>query len=342
MHSWTERFQEIPLAELHLHAEGSISPQTACELAARQGMKLSPAEVSARYAYTDFGGFLDAFKWVTSLLRAPEDYALVVRRLCESLRAQNVPYAEITVSAGVMLLRGQDVEANFAAMRAAATAQTLPRVQWIFDAVRQFGAAAAMEAARAAARLRNAGVVAFGLGGDELAAPAAEFREVYEFAAASGLHRVAHAGEIGDAAQVREAIEQLGAERIGHGIAAWRDPALMELLRERNIPLEVCLTSNLRTGALKRQTGRVAAGMEDHPLPILWRSGAPITLSTDDPAMFGAKLREEYENARRMGIPASGLLQVARASFQHAFLAAPEKEKLLGAFDDEARRLGLV
>jgi len=325
-----------------LHAEGSIGPQTACELAARQGMRLSPAEVSARYAYADFSGFLEAFKWVTSLLRAPEDYALVVRRLCESLRAQNVCYAELTVSAGVMLLRQQDVEANFAAMRAAAAEQALPRVQWIFDAVRQFGPAAAMEVARAAARLRNAGVVAFGLGGDELSVPAADFRKVYDFAAANGLRRLVHAGEVGDSGQVREAIEQLGAERIGHGIAAFRDPALMELLRERGVALEVCPTSNLRTGALARQTDRAGAGMEDHPLPILWRSGVPITLSTDDPAMFGVELREEYGNAQRMGIPASGLLQLARAGFQYSFLPAREKESLLRSFDHETRRLGLV
>jgi adenosine deaminase len=342
MQGWPETFHEVPLAELHLHTEGSIRPETACELAARQGITLSPAEVSGHYAYDDFSGFLEAFKWVSSLLRAPEDYALVVRRLCESLRAQNVRYAELTVSAGVMLLREQDVEANFAAMQAAAAERTLPRVQWIFDAVRQFGPAAAMEVARAAARLRNAGVVAFGVGGDELSVPAADFRAVYDFAAANGLRRLVHAGEVGDSRAVRDAIEYLGAERVGHGIAAFRDPALMELLGERGIPLEVCPTSNLRTGALARQTGRAGVGMDDHPLPTLWRSGVPITLSTDDPAMFHAELREEYENARRMGIPVSGLLQLARAGFQYSFLPAPEKESLLRAFDHQTRRLGLV
>src|SRR5271157_4920621 len=112
MTSWPDAFREVPLTELHLHAEGSISSLTACELAVRHGLKFGPAEVAARYAYTDFSGFLDAFKWVTSLLQTPADYALIIRRLCEALRSQNVRYAEVTISAGVMLWRRQDVEVN--------------------------------------------------------------------------------------------------------------------------------------------------------------------------------------------------------------------------------------
>jgi len=343
MADWPEAFSKIPLAELHLHAEGSISPDTACELAARRGLKLSPAEVAARYDYTNFSGFLEAFKWVTSLLRAPEDYALIIRCLCESLRAQNVRYAEVTVSAGVMFLRRQDVEANFAAMRAAATAErTFPRIQWIFDAVRQFGPTAAVEVARVAADLRSAGVVALGIGGDELSVPAADFRAGYDFAAANGLHRLVHAGEIGGPEQIRDAVECLGAERIGHGIAAIRDAALMAQLKERHIPLEVCPTSNLRTGALARQLGRSDAAVTDHPLPLLVRHGVPVTLSTDDPAMFKIGLREEYENARRMGLPVSALLEIARAGFEYAFLTEPEKKALLNTFEHETSRLGLL
>jgi len=343
MTEWPEAFRKIPLVELHLHAEGSISPDTACELAARHGLKLTAQEVASRYEYTDFSGFLEAFKWVTSLLRAPDDYALIIRRLCESLRAQNVRYAEITISAGVMLLRLQDVEANFVAMRAAAHAEeTFPRVRWIFDAVRQFGPSPAMQVAHIAATLHDAGVVAFGMGGDELSVPAADFREVYDYAAARGLHRLIHAGEIGGPEQIRDAIDYLGAERIGHGIAAVHDPALMDLLKERHIPLEVCPTSNLRTGALACQLGRSDAALTDHPLPILVGRGVPVTLSTDDPAMFQTDLRGEYENALQMGLPISTLLQLARAGFEHSFLPAAEKNALIETFDREASRLGLI
>lgn len=343
MASWPEVFRKVPLAELHLHAEGSISPETACQLAARHGMKLGPAEVAARYAYTDFPGFLKAFKWVTSLLQTPADYALIIRRLCEALREQNVRYAELTISVGVMLWRRQDVEANFAAIREAAeTEDTFPRIQWIFDAVRQFGPAAALEVARQAVALKGAGVVAFGLGGDELSLPAADFREVYDYAAANGLHRLVHAGEVGGPEQIREAIASLGAERIGHGIAAFRDGELMDLLRERRIPLEVCPTSNLSTGALARQLNRPGASLKDHPLPQLLRSGVPVTLATDDPSMFRVTLQEEYRHAHAMGLRTSALLQIARAGFEHAFLPESDKKTLLDSFDREIGRLGLL
>src|SRR5580658_5773358 len=139
----------LPKAELHLHLEGSIRPETAVELAERHGVTLTVAEVTARYNYNNFAGFIEAFKWVTSFLRDPEDYALITRRLAEELLRQNVVYAEVTISAGVMVRRMQNVEANFEAIRE--TAQSVPfsrlRVAWIFDAARQFGAEAASEVA---------------------------------------------------------------------------------------------------------------------------------------------------------------------------------------------------
>ena len=157
-----------------------------------------------------------------------------------------------------MLLRKQDPLANYAAIRAASQpfiARGL-RIEWVFDAVRQFGAPAAMEVAKLAAECVRDGVVAFGIGGDELALPARDFEAVYEFIRRAGLAPLIHAGEIGDARAVRDAIEYLGVARIGHGIAAMHDRALMEELAERRIPLEICPTSNLRTGALARQLGR--------------------------------------------------------------------------------------
>src|ERR1700732_2163348 len=151
----------LPKAELHLHLEGAILPQTAIELAARHGVALTPEDVAARYTYSDFRGFLETFKWVTSFLRGPEDYALITRNLAVELVKQNVVYAEITVSAGVMLRRTQNVEANFQAIREVAESVPFSRLKtaWIFDATRQFGHDAAMEVARWAAKLQSAGVV---------------------------------------------------------------------------------------------------------------------------------------------------------------------------------------
>src|SRR5262249_21663138 len=144
--------RELPKAELHLHLEGTIQPATVCTLTARHGVPTTEDEVQRRYNYTDFVGFLDAFKWVTSLLREPADYALITHDLCEHLVEQNVVYAEVTLSVGVMLLRNQKAEANFAAILRAAQefeARGLS-LRWIFDAARQFGPEAALRVVRAA------------------------------------------------------------------------------------------------------------------------------------------------------------------------------------------------
>jgi hypothetical protein len=164
--SWPARFQALPKAELHVHLEGTMEPATVVALSKNHGDALDESSVAARYATRDFVAFIEAYKWVTSYLRAPADYALVARRMCEQMLAQNVIYAEVTLSVGVMLLRKQDVEANYCAIREAAApyqARGL-RLQWIFDAVRQFGTAAAHDVAQWAVRLRDAGVVAFGMG----------------------------------------------------------------------------------------------------------------------------------------------------------------------------------
>jgi len=338
------RIALLPKAELHLHMEGAIAPATVVALAARYGDTATEAEVAARYATRDFSAFIEAYKWVTSYLRAPQDYALVATRMAEQLLAHNVIYAEVTLSAGVMLLRKQDVAANFRAIRDAAAAFQSRglRLQWIFDAVRQFGQAPAMEVARHAAELRAEGVVAYGMGGDELAVPASQFRAVYQFAAQNGLRRLMHAGEIGGPESVRDAITLLGAERIGHGIAAARDPALMRLLAERSILLEICPTSNLRTGALARQLQIASPTLRDHPLPQLLRAGVPIAISTDDPAMFETDLDREYAALIELGLTAAEIVQVAEASFAAAFLPLADKAALLGKFRERARSLRLL
>jgi adenosine deaminase len=336
----------LPKAELHVHLEGSIEPPTVVELAARHGVSLTIDEAAARYAPGDFLQFIEAFKWVTSLLRGPADYALIARRFAESMRRQNVLYAEVTLSIGIMFWRKQDPAANFAALREAASQVPGVRLAWIFDAVRQWGANAAMEVARVAVQLRSRDrspdIVAFGIGGDELALPTSEFRSVYEYAANQGLHRLIHAGEIGGPESVREAVEILGAERIGHGIAVMRDERAMDFLAARGVPLEVCPTSNLRTGALARQLGRETAGYEQHPLASFFRRGLPVTISSDDPAMFETTVSSEYLHAHRMGLKPTELVHIAEASFHHAFLPAEDKAALLREFHSGTAALGLV
>ena len=322
------RIASLPKAELHLHLEGSIRPAIAVKLAARHGFQLGENEVRQRYTYSNFAGFIEAFKWVTSFLRDPADFALLATDLAERLLEQNVVYAEVTLSVGVMLLRKQNPQANFEAILAAVEpfqAQGL-RLNWVFDAIRQFGTEHALEVVRWAERCGSPRIVAFGIGGDELGVPAREFRAVYDLATDCGLHRLIHAGEIGGPENVREAVELLRVERVGHGISAIHDNSLMDLLADRRIPLEVCPVSNLRTGALALQLRNPAATLAQHPLPRLLRHGIPVVLSTDDPDMFETSLIGEYRQAHSLGLSMSELEKLVSNSFAYSFLSAEERK----------------
>ncbi len=311
----------MPKAELHVHLEGSLRSALVPILAARHGVQLSEEEVRRRYAYSNFTEFIETFKWVTSFLREPADFALAASDLAQHLLAEKVAYAEVTLSVGVMLLRKQNPQANFEAMLEAVEpfAGAGLRLNWIFDAVRQFGADLAMEVVDWAKQCRSPRIVAFGIGGDELSVATREFHQVYFAAADCGLRRLIHAGEIGGPEKIREAVELLGVERIGHGIAAIHDPALMDLLAARRIVLEVCPVSNLRTGALAIQLRKPDAALHEHPLPKLLRHGLPVVLSTDDPSMFHTSLSEEYRHAHEMGLTEAELRQLVSNGFDYAF-----------------------
>jgi adenosine deaminase/aminodeoxyfutalosine deaminase len=297
---------EMPKAELHLHLEGAVEPETLHELD-----PATPVEdFQSLYRYRNFEAFLQAFGAVGKRLRCPEDYALVTRRLLERLESQNVIYAEITLAAGVILWKNQEFAPVFEAVRDAAAGSRV-EVRWILDAVRQFGVEQAMRVAELAAERVDQGVAAFGIGGSEERGPAEWFRDVFAFARKAGLRLTAHAGESAGPESIRAALA-LGAERIGHGIAAARDPELMALLRDRDIPLEICITSNLVTGVVPR--------LADHPVRRIYDAGVPIVLNTDDPAMFGCTLVGEYRlAAREFGFSEPELRGVASNGFRYAF-----------------------
>lgn len=301
-------YHDLPKAELHLHLEGSVEPATVHEL--MPGVPIE--EIRARYAFTTFQGFLETFGWVVKALRTPEDYALITRRLLETLAAQNVRYAEIILSAGVVLWKNQEFAPVFDAVNAAA-AESAVRVRWIVDAVRHFGVEHCQRVAELAAERVDRGVIAYGIGGNEERGPAGWFTDVFRFARQAGLHLTAHAGEACGPESVWAALE-LGAERIGHGIRSIEDPVLMKHLRDHDIPLEVSITSNVITG--------VVARVEDHPVRKLYDAGVPITLNTDDPGIFGVTLEGEYElAARRFGFSRAELEGIAGNGFRYAFQA---------------------
>lgn len=299
-------YHVLPKAELHLHLEGSVTPDLMRELAP----ELSPEEIQARFAFRDFTGFLECYKWVVEHLRSPEDYALVARRLLASLARQNVRYAEITLSAGVVLWKKREFAPIYDALQREAAGSAVA-VRWNLDAIRHFGAEPAMRVAEMAAERVGNGVVSFGIGGDEVRGPAEWFTEAYKFAKASGLRLTAHAGETGGPESVWGAL-RLGAERIGHGIRAVDDPALLRHLRDGKIPLEICISSNVATGAVD--------SLHAHPVRKLYDAGVPIVLNTDDPALFNTTLEHEYElAANEFGFSEAELAEIAQNGFRYAF-----------------------
>jgi adenosine deaminase/aminodeoxyfutalosine deaminase len=300
---------EQPKAELHLHLEGSLEPETLQELDPTLGL----AEIRERYEYDDFPGFIESFKWVLAHLRTPEDYALATRRLLARLARQNVRYAEITLAAGVVLWRGRDFAPIYEAVHREAGDSPV-EVWWILDAIRQLGPEHGREVAELAAQRVDQGVVGFGIGGNEALGPVEWFSEVFQYARSRGLDLTIHAGETVGPESVWGALEG-GAERIGHGIRAVDDPVLVAHLRDHNIPLEICISSNLATGAV--------SSLKAHPVRRLYDAGVPIVLNTDDPAMFHTTLVGEYElAAREFGFTEEELRGLIRNSFHYAFRAA--------------------
>jgi adenosine deaminase len=294
------------LAELHLHLEGSLRAATIRQI----NPNLTQDEIGSRYRFTTFSEFLASFVWACRQLQEPEHYAIALRALLAELDEQDVRYVEITLSAGVVLLRGQPLEEVWAALREA-SAHPRITVRWIPDAVRQFGADAAIPVAEFAIRHREEGIAGFGIGGDEAKGPARAFAEVYRELRKAGLHLTAHAGEMAGPESIWAALE-IGAERIGHGIRAVEDPVLVRHLADRRIPLEVCPTSNVRTGAV--------ASWGTHPLRQLFDAGVPVTLATDDPALFGTTLVNEYAVAsERLGFGASELDEIRTNGWRYGF-----------------------
>ncbi len=299
-YSPSDFIRSLPKAELHLHLEGTVDPATLAELSRRHPTPLSTTndrytniadsgrvftEEEARelYQYKNFTGFLLAFKAVTERLRTADDYELVTYRMMQKLHAQNVLHAEVYVSVGVIHWRGGEFAPLFEGLergRQCGERDFGMSLYWIFDAVRHFGPRRAGLVLDEAIALRKNcdSIVGIGLGGDERRAPPELFRDVYARAASEGLRTTVHAGETVGPESVWTALRELKADRIGHGLRAADDPALASYLAETQVPVEVCISSNVLTGC--------CASVEQHPLRKLFDAGVLVTLNTDDPDMF--------------------------------------------------------
>jgi aminodeoxyfutalosine deaminase len=322
----------LPKAELHLHLEGSITPETLVALSHRNDAEPLSLETAEKlYQYTDFPSFLMSFKAVTERLCTPADYELITYDMVRALAYQGVVHAEVYISYGILYRFGRlDVDEVTAAIergRIRAQNEFGTSVLWIIDAVRHFGVEEASRVFKKAEQMRQQypSIIGIGIGGDEVRGPADQFRELYAEAKAAGLHLLAHAGEstgpVAGPASIWAALN-IGAERIGHALAAQHDAELLEVLAERQIPLELNVTSNIRTGS--------CASFEDHPIKSYFDSGLMVTLNSDDPPMFGSNLLEEYLLAyQTYGFTLEQMRELAANSIEASFLPPDRKLKLL-------------
>jgi adenosine deaminase/aminodeoxyfutalosine deaminase len=318
----------LPKAELHLHLEGSITAETLVELSKLHDAKpLTLAEARKVYTYSDFPSFLMSFKAVTERLHTPDDYELITYNMLRELAAQGVRHAEAYISVGILYHFARlDVDAVMAAIergRVRGGQEFGVTLLWIIDAVRHFGVEECARVFVKAAELKAKypSVVGVGIGGDEARGPAHAFREIYAAAKAAGLRLTCHAGESTGPQSVWAALN-IGAERIGHALTAEEDADLIDVLVERQICLELNITSNLRTGCCK--------SLAEHPARRYFEDGLMVTLNSDDPPFFGANLLEEYLLAHRsLGFTLDQLRELAANAVEASFLEPERKMALL-------------
>ncbi|MDH2430266.1 adenosine deaminase [Sphaerisporangium sp. TRM90804] len=323
----------LPKAELHLHLVGSASVPTVLELSRRHPggpVPVTEEEMRAFYVFRDFPHFAEIYEGVNALVRDPEDIATLVLGAVRDLAPQNVRYIELTVTAYSHHRMGMPMRAVTEALDVAArqAAEQGVRVAYVFDIPGEYGVEGARATLDHALSEPPEALVGFGLAGIEQHRPPHRdaFRDAFRAARAAGLHSVPHAGEMTGPETIWEVIEGLGAERIGHGTSCVADPKLLAHLRETQIPIEVCPTSNVRTGQV--------ADLAAHPLPRMLAEGLYVTINSDDPPMFATTLNGEYGVvARTFGLGARELADLSRNAVRASFMDEAGKRAILAEID---------
>ncbi len=332
----------LPKAELHVHHIGSASPRIVGELASRHPgvVPSDPDELREYMTFRDFGHFIEVYLSVVDLVRTPEDVEVLTYEIGREMAAgQNIRYAELTCTPYTSVVRGiayPDYVAALERARVAVERDCGTVLRWVFDVPGEEGVPGAdATIGYLEDHPLPEALVGFGLGGPEQGVPRPQFRPHFERARALGLRSVPHAGETTGPQTVRDAITELGADRLGHGTSAAQDPELLTHLAAAGIPLEVCPSSNVATGAVP--------SLAEHPLAAFVEAGVPVTINSDDPPMFGTTLNHEYEVAADLlDLDGPKVADLALAAVEFSFADHDVRRRLVGEIRDYAAQHGLL
>ncbi|MBZ0114199.1 MAG: adenosine deaminase [Thermoanaerobaculia bacterium] len=329
----------MPKAELHVHLEGSILPATLLQLARQRGIELpatDEASLAEWFQFRDFEHFVDIYLTCSRCLQHPEDFQLITRDFIAEQARQNVKYSEVHFTIGTHIANGgngQEIrDALWQTLREGERDHGVV-VRWIPDIVRNVSPEWADRTVEWALEGHGEGIVALGIAGIEKGFSNLPFRDHFAAIRAAGLHGVAHAGEHDGPASIRSALDDLGAERIGHGVRAVEDPKLVEELLHSKIPLEVCPTSNVCLDVFE--------DLASHSFDELYRAGIALSVNSDDPPLFATTLSEEYSKlSETFGYSPAQLARLSLDTVEQSFMSDEEKGRCRGEFRAEIQRLG--
>lgn len=326
--------EAMPKTEIHLHMEACISPETLMGMLDNNDMPYEVAEVEKLYKFSNLNEFIKLFLFILDAIKSPSDFEFIFGNLRSYMEANNIRYAEAFLAPSKMIQNGLDFN-DIAAVLDDQAASCLrdggPEVKFLIDVSRTFGPENASKNLQRVLKAKTDSIIGIGLGGAELMGPARDYGQVFAQARAEGLHAVAHAGEDDGPWSVRDTVEILKAERIGHAISAIQDPALLELIKERNIPIEICLTSNIFTAKYVRREA-------DHPVRRYYDMGLPLCVNTDDPEIFHVNLTDEYFKLyKHLDFTISELTDLVRQGVYATF--HPDPDALWRKFEPEIKRL---
>jgi adenosine deaminase len=320
--------REMPKVELHVHLEGATQPETLLYLAEKNGVTLPVStveQVREWYQFRDFDHFVDIYILISECIRSVEDIEYITREFLRGQAAQNIRYTEATYTANTHYKqKGISFEDQLAAInraRAWAAEELGVYLNLIIDISRETPLEQSIRTAEWVIAHHGDGVVALGLGGAEVGHPPEDHAPAFELALNAGVPCIPHAGETVGPESVWSALSVCDALRIGHGVRSIEDPALVDHLRERQIPLEVCPTSNVCLG--------VYPSLAEHPLPQLVEAGVYVTINSDDPPMFNTSLTQEFEAiAEAFGYGPDALQAFTLNALRAALIPPAQKSQL--------------